>query len=487
MGLCTSREVATSSSSSSSSVSVRIDDTTTTTLVVRGGIEEEEDDDDDVVHRISGRYFLNASTDTACLFTQQGRKGPNQDAMLLWENFNSRSDTTFCGVFDGHGPYGHMVAKRVRDSLPLKLCTQWKANSISRERKSSVTGSMDSEEATSLNMDDEWCESSDADENKQLPEMYLPLKQSFLKAFKLMDKELKLHPLIDCLCSGSTAVTLLKQGPDIVIGNVGDSRAILGTRDKDNTLISVQLTVDLKPNLPREAARIRQCKGRVFALHDEPEVPRVWLPNNDSPGLAMARAFGDFCLKDFGLISVPDVSYRRLTERDEFIVLATDGVLDVLSNKQVVDIVASSPSRTTAARAIVESAVRAWRLKFPTSKCDDCAAVCLFVGDGHPSKSSQTEEGAASMISDAKTIGSTNIDKQVPYVECRLANSHHVEEHSNTFQGCSDEIVVVSYPKEERCNSARSLAECISTRDDEEWSALEGVTRVNSLLKLPRF
>lgn len=53
---------------------------------------------------------------------------------------------------------------------------------------------------------------------------------------------------------------------------------------------------------------------------------RVWLPNNDVPGLAMARALGDFCLKDYGLISVPDFSYRQITERDEFIVLATDGV-----------------------------------------------------------------------------------------------------------------------------------------------------------------
>lgn len=52
----------------------------------------------------------------------------------------------------------------------------------------------------------------------------------------------------------------------------------------------------------------------------------MWLPNHDSPGLAMARAFGDFCLKDYGLISVPDINYRRLTERDHFIILATDGV-----------------------------------------------------------------------------------------------------------------------------------------------------------------
>lgn len=76
-----------------------------------------------------------------------------------------------------------------------------------------------------------------------------------------------------------------------------------------------------------EAARIQRCKGRVFALQDEPEVARVWLPNNDSPGLAMARAFGDFCLKDFGLISVPNVYYHHLTESDAFIILATDGVL----------------------------------------------------------------------------------------------------------------------------------------------------------------
>ena len=44
----------------------------------------------------------------------------------------------------------------------------------------------------------------------------------------------------------------------------------------------------------------------------------------------MARAFGDFCLKDFGLISVPEISYHQVTEKDEFVVLATDGVGDQL-------------------------------------------------------------------------------------------------------------------------------------------------------------
>jgi serine/threonine protein phosphatase PrpC len=49
----------------------------------------------------------------------------------------------------------------------------------------------------------------------------------------------------------------------------------------------------------------------------------------------MARAFGDFCLKDYGLISVPDVSYHRLTEKDAFVILATDGVIVYASTEEL--------------------------------------------------------------------------------------------------------------------------------------------------------
>ncbi|PIA38340.1 hypothetical protein AQUCO_02800191v1 [Aquilegia coerulea] len=378
-----------------------------------------------------------------------------------------------------------MVSKRVRDSLPLKLCSQWEVNSKS-DHKNSMIGSMDLEETASISMDDEWCH-SESDENQNLPEMYLPLKQSLLKAFKLMDKDLKLHPIIDCFCSGTTAVTLVKQGRDLLIANVGDSRAVLGMRDKDDSLIAVQLTVDLKPNLPRESARIEQCKGRVFALQDEPEVSRVWLPNNDSPGLAMARAFGDFCLKDFGLISVPDISYRCLTEKDEFIVLATDGVWDVLSNKEVVDIVASAPSRTMAARAVVESAVRAWRLKFPTSKSDDCAVICLYLDQ-------KEVQGEIAEILDPQISATEDIETTTENLRSSDMDGGSVHsptlQHANTLRS-TDEIVPVSESTNEklpmRSQSTRSLAECISTAEDEEWSALEGYTRVNSLLKVPRF
>lgn len=447
-------------------------------------------DDQSLLRHIPGRHCSNAATKTACLYTQQGKKGTNQDAMLFWENFCSRSDTVFCGVFDGHGPFGHVVAKKVRDSLPVLLCTQWEASCADEEsnlhKLGNASASTNSEDTSSAAVDDESYDSLEAEESEKLPDMYFPLKKSILKAFKLMDKELKLHPTIDCFCSGTTAVTLIKQGQDLVIGNVGDSRAVLATRDKENSLVPIQLTVDLKPDLPREAARIQQCKGRVFALQDEPEVARVWLPNNDSPGLAMARAFGDFCLKDFGLISVPHIYHRRLTKQDEFIILASDGVWDVLSNKEAVDIVASAPGRTTAARALVDCAVRAWKLKYPTSKNDDCAAVCLFLE--HTSTDDENiEERIPKELVSAVAKTTENVEK----IYDDLNGS--VLEDLKAIHG-SNEIVPAAESTDEKCSaklqpdqSKRSLAEFISTAEDDEWSALEGITRVNSLLSLPRF
>ncbi|KAG2323873.1 hypothetical protein Bca4012_038219 [Brassica carinata] len=425
--------------------------------------------------QLVGRIVGNGSSETACLYTQQGNKGTNQDAMLVWENFCSRSDTVLCGVFDGHGPFGHMVAKRVRDMLPFTLSTQLK-------KSSGMDSTTVLNSATCTEEEEQWCELQPSEKHDKLPlpEMYLPLKRALLKTCQQMDKELKMHPTINCFCSGTTSVTVIKQGMDLVVGNIGDSRAVLATRDEENALMAVQLTIDLKPDLPSESARIQKCRGRVFALQDEPEVARVWLPHSDSPGLAMARAFGDFCLKDYGLISVPDINYHRLTERDQFIILATDGVWDVLSNKEAVDIVASAPSRNTAARALVCTAVRAWRLKYPTSKNDDCAVVCLFLEDS----------SAAACTEVSETVNHSHKES----VESVTFTSSKGGEKKEEALPETDEIVPVLVIKEEKTSGScrteskkTTLAECISVKDDEEWSALEGLTRVNSLLSIPRF
>ncbi|KAF2536595.1 hypothetical protein F2Q70_00006943 [Brassica cretica] len=279
---------------------------------------------------------------------KQGKKGINQDAMTVWENFGGEEDMIFCGVFDGHGPMGHKISRHVCDSLPSRVHSRIKSSNISSQ-------------------------------SRQEEGLFCELEEVLVTFFKRIDSELGLDSPYDSFCSGTTAVTVLKQGDCLVIANLGDSRAVLGTRGGKSSLKAVQLTVDLKPCVQREAERIVSCKGRVFAMEEEPDVYRVWMPDVDCPGLAMSRAFGDFCLKDYGLLCIPEVFCRKVSRDDEFVVLATDGIWDVLSNEEVVKIVGACKDRSIAAETLVQRAARSWRTKFPASKADDCAVVVLFL------------------------------------------------------------------------------------------------------------
>ncbi|CAB4274402.1 unnamed protein product [Prunus armeniaca] len=416
------------------------------------------------LHSIPNRIFTNGKSRASCIFTQQGRKGINQDAMVVWEDFMSE-DAIFCGVFDGHGPHGHLVARKVRDALPVKLL------SFLHSYQSRLNGSSKTCFKGNLKRSDGGDSEKDASAEEKLNVTW---REAFLKSYKAMDKELRSHPNLDCFCSGSTAVTLVKQGSNLFMGYIGDSRAILGSKDSSDSMVAIQLTVDLKPDLPREAERIKRCKGRVFALQDEPEVSRVWLPFDDAPGLAMARAFGDFCLKDYGVISIPEFSHRILTERDQFIVLASDGVWDVLSNEEVVEIVSSSPSRASAARIVVDSAAREWKLKYPTSKMDDCAVVCLFLDGKMDSESDYEEQGFSSATLQSNHSGNA--------VESDDGQKSEPSLQRNFTVRSSDESDTYGrLPVEIEGNEETMAAE------DQNWSGLEGVTRVNSLVQLPRF
>ncbi|KAL6652976.1 hypothetical protein ACP70R_011901 [Stipagrostis hirtigluma subsp. patula] len=392
-----------------------------------------------------GRIAGNGASAVASLYTMQGKKGVNQDAMVVWENFASKDDTIFCGVFDGHGPNGHLVAKRVRDLLPLKLSATLGRDEY-KETSTSTFVSATTEGGTTKHKDGDTDDSFRAVENRAYPEIFTALRASFLRAFYAMDRDLKLHRNIDCMFSGTTAVTIIKQGKNLVIGNLGDSRAVLGTRGEDNQLFALQLTVDLKPSIPSEAARIRQRRGRIFSLPDEPDVVRVWLPTFNSPGLAMARAFGDFCLKNHGLISVPDVSYHCITEKDEFIVLATDGVWDVLSNDEVVSIISRAPSQASAARFLVESAHRAWRTRYPKAKTDDCAVVCLFLNTEASNKPSSS--GTKVLANDVEAGSKLSLTvKSSAGVCANIVSALGADDEWSILEGISSSVNLPNLPK----------------------------------------
>ncbi|KAL1552365.1 putative protein phosphatase 2C 72 [Salvia divinorum] len=304
---------------------------------------------DDSYGQESAVYYTGISSNESSqkigsVFSLAGSKGLNQDCALLFQGYGVE-EGAICAVFDGHGKNGHAVSKIVRNKLPSLLLNHRKMGS---------------------------------DQSKNFQRW----KEAAITAFKALDREIQFLETLDCSCSGTTATVVIRQAEDLTVANLGDSRAVLGTRSEDG-IVAVQLTTDLKPGVPCEAERITKCKGRVFALKEEPHIQRVWLPYDDSPGLAMSRAFGDFVLKNNGIICIPEVSHHRITPHDEFLVVATDGVWDVLSNEEVVSMVAAADNEEGAAKAVVDAAVAMWKHKFPNSKRDDCTVICLFL----PSKS----------------------------------------------------------------------------------------------------
>lgn len=145
---------------------------------------------------------------------------------------------------------------------------------------------------------------------------------------------------------------------------------------------------------------------------------------------------------------------------------------DVLSNKEVVDVVASAPSRSSAARTLVETAVRAWRFKYPTSKVDDCAVVCLFLDSSNNPNNISTASAAQSK---EQVAGWDQMESGVGKEE-GLGPSGL--ERSGTMRNGEGEMHGGGGGggnKEEEAESGI------------DWSALEGVSRVNTLLTLPRF
>ncbi|KAF2288456.1 hypothetical protein GH714_007594 [Hevea brasiliensis] len=390
-----------------------------------GGVEEEslegrdydvvEEDDNVIIGDFGSRMRLQGASKYISMYSQQGKKGVNQDAMTVWEEFIGNKDMFFCGMFDGHGPYGHKVARHVRDTLPSRLSAAIKQSQVNSFRYGDVEA-VDRNNGDDTNKSDGSKEDHNDDNKGTL--LLSSWEASFVKCFMDMDEELSLDASIDSFCSGTTAVTVVKQGNHLIIANLGDSRAVLGTRCNKNQLKPVQLTVDLKPNIASEAERIKNSNGRIFALDEEPEVFRIWMPNEDCPGLAMARAFGDFCLKDYGLISTPEVSYRRLTKNDEFVVLATDGIWDVLSNYDVIRIVASATKRSLAAKMVVKYAVRAWKNKNPGCRVDDCTVICLFL---------KSRTVLARSFSEVSRVSANHSELAENYSEVSRASVHRSE------------------------------------------------------------
>ena len=63
---------------------------------------------------------------------------------------------------------------------------------------------------------------------------------------------------------------------------------------------------------------------------------RVWLKNKQVPGLAMTRSIGDMSASSVGVTAEPEIFvFPNLSQNDKFVVIASDGIWDRLSNQEV--------------------------------------------------------------------------------------------------------------------------------------------------------
>lgn len=199
----------------------------------------------------------------------------------------------FFGVFDGHG--GSEVANYCRDRFHSALAEEL--------------------EITTTNLND----GTTKDSREEL------WMRTFTKCFLKVDDEVGgkggLQPIARENV-GSTAIIALVCTSHIIVANCGDSRAVLCCGKE-----AIALSVDHKPNREDELARIEAAGGRVIA----------WNGHRVSGMLAMSRSIGDRYLKP-SVIPDPEVMVVPRARDDECLILASDGLWDVMSNEEVCDV-----------------------------------------------------------------------------------------------------------------------------------------------------
>ncbi|XP_031250634.1 probable protein phosphatase 2C 6 [Pistacia vera] len=190
------------------------------------------------------------------------------------------SPVHFFGVYDGHG--GSQVAKFCAERMHEVIAEEW-----------------DREAFDGCGWQKKW-------------------EMAFSSGFKRTDNEVLTEAIAPEMV-GSTAVVTVLSGCQIITSNCGDSRAVLcrGTE-------TIPLTVDQKPDRHDELLRIEGEGGKVIN----------WNGARVFGVLAMSRAIGDWYLRPW-IIPAPEITFVTRSDEDECLILASDGLWDVMTNEEV--------------------------------------------------------------------------------------------------------------------------------------------------------
>lgn len=245
----------------------------------------------------------------------------NQDRAVVINGLNSDPKLSLFGVMDGHGEEGHLVSDFVMKNL--RKCLE-KQKDLTENPANAISNGV-------------------------------------INLVSLLGKT-----QINCSFSGTTLVFGLLIDRVLHVGNVGDSRAVMARRKTDDKLEAIELSRDHKPEDPKEKKRILAAGGRVHPIPGPPNVDcgpsRVWLGDQDIPGLAMSRSIGDNICRDIGVTSEPEVLVHKVQDNDLFAIWASDGVWEFISNERAIEIVwKNKGSLKKACNELIEASVLEWQ------------------------------------------------------------------------------------------------------------------------------
>lgn len=174
------------------------------------------------------------------------------------------------------------------------------------------------------------------------------VRDGLQRAFLRHDKDMEKNFTVLRDGSGSTCTSVLISPTHFHFANCGDSRVVLSSGGR-----LAYATRDHKPTNPQERDRIKSAGGCV-------------VNGRVDGGLAVSRALGDFEYKqrtDLAptqqkVSALPETETVARTDKDDFIVLACDGIWDVMSNAAVVKFVHNRLKRRDSPGDICERLIR---------------------------------------------------------------------------------------------------------------------------------
>ncbi|XP_073050631.1 LOW QUALITY PROTEIN: probable protein phosphatase 2C 24 [Primulina eburnea] len=286
-----------------------------------------------------------------------GRRRDMEDAVAIHPSFSNLHQSTpqalhYFGVYDGHG-CSH-VATRCRERF--------------HELVKEELGFAEEELAAAESYcDRKWW------------------KKVMDRSFSRMDKEVIAwnENVVDdvtpnCRCElkcpacdavGSTAVIAVVAPDEIIVANCGDSRAVLCRNGK-----AIPLSNDHKPDRPDELNRIQAAGGRVI----------FWEGARVLGVLAMSRAIGDNYLKPYVTVE-PEVTVMKRMEDDECLILASDGLWDVVSNDTACGVVRMClknehrHDQTASNNACADASMLLTKLALARTSADNVSVVAIDI------------------------------------------------------------------------------------------------------------